>query len=220
MAVFPIHVEGLRYATAQLVARREGKIYLMQIPGIATTLCLENGKTLKNLRPRGTQQPVYANYYLLTPHDAQRLFLADAQPAAPAIACAFNKVRDAGPLRQVKKGKAKVAEAPSEADWQQAAVYHIQLPAAPSDSTLRQSLLSIDYQGDCARLYADGRLVADNFYYGRRFLYGLWRLPQDCRELQLRIMPLQSGVPVYLPREADKTPGEQLKHVEITPQAQ
>ena len=220
MAIFPIHVEGLRYATAQLVARRDGKIYLMQIPGIATTLCLENGKTLKNLQPRGTAQPVYANYYLLTPHDAQRLFLSDAQPAAPAIACAFNKVRDAGPLRQVKKGKAKVAEAPSEADWQQAAVYHIQLPAAPADSTLRQSLLSIDYQGDCARLYADGRLVADNFYYGRRFLYGLWRLPQDCRELQLRILPLQSGVPVYLPREADKTPGEQLKHVEITPQAQ
>ena len=220
MAIFPIHVEGLRYATAQLVARRDGKIYLMQIPGIATTLSLENGKTLRNLQPRGTEQPVYANYYLLTPHDAQRLFLSDAQPAAPAIACAFNKVRDAGPLRQVKKGKAKVAEAPSEADWQQAAVYHIQLPAAPSDSTLRQSLLSIDYQGDCARLYADGRLVADNFYYGRRFLYGLWRLPQDCRELQLRILPLQAGVPVYLPREADKTPGEQLKHVEITPQAQ
>ena len=66
-----------------------------------------------------------------------------------------------------------------------------------------------------ARLYADGRLVADNFYYGRPFLYGLWRLPQGVSKLELRILPLQQDAPVYLPREADKTPGEAVIKMEL-----
>ena len=47
-------------------------------------------------------------------------------------------------------------------------------------------------------------------------LYGLWRLPEECQELELRILPLQKGAPIYLPREADKTPGERLINVELT----
>jgi hypothetical protein len=58
-------------------------------------------------------------------------------------------------------------------------------------------------------------LIADNFYYGRPFLYGLWRLPENCSQLELRILPLQPDAPVYLPREADKTAGEQVYNVEI-----
>lgn len=108
-----------------------------------------------------------------------------------------------------------MAEAPSEADWQQAAVYKITLPKDPALYVRGSAILSISYQGDCAKLYAGGRLVADNFQYGRDFLYGLWRLPEGCRELELRILPLQSGAPVYLPREADKTPGESVKGVKI-----
>ena len=116
-------------------------------------------------------------------------------------------------MRTIKKGKAKVAEAPSEQDWQQAAVYKIQLT---SDLLpLTSALLSITYRGDCARLYADGKLVADNFYYGRSFLYGLWRLPKDCTELELRILPLQPDAPIYLPREADRTAGEAITKIEI-----
>jgi hypothetical protein len=103
-----------------------------------------------------------------------------------------------------------VAEAPSEADWQQAAVYTI-----PLTDVQNRGLLRISYRGDCARLYADGRLVADNFYYGRPFLFGLWRLPAGTRQLELRILPLQPDAPIYLPREADRTPGEQLIHVEL-----
>jgi hypothetical protein len=128
-------------------------------------------------------------------------------------------VKDAGPLRTIKKGKAKVAEAPSEQDWNHAAVYRIALPVAEANFSLftpHSSLLSITYQGDCARLYANGRLIADNFQYGRPFLYGLWRLPKGTTELELRILPMQANAPVYLPREADKTPGERVKTIEIT----
>ena len=71
-------------------------------------------------------------------------------------------------------------------------------------------MLDIDYQGDCARLYANGKLVADNFYYGRHFQYGLWRLPEGVTELELRVLPMQEKMPVYFPEEADTTPGEKV----------
>ena len=209
MAIFPINVDGIRYATAQLVAKREGKIYMMQIAGVATTIALQSGKTLKNIKPLGMSKPVCENIYLLTREQAERLFLETPDnpdnPEKPEI----TKVKEAGQLRTIVKGRAKVAEAPGEEDWQQAAVYTIQLPAE------RNELLSVLYRGDCARLYANGRLVADNFYYGRPFLYGLWRLPDDCQKLELRILPLQPDAPIYLPREADKTAGEAVKKIEI-----
>ncbi len=219
MAIFPVNVEGLRYATAQLVAKREGKTYLMQIPGIATTLALQNGKTLKNVKPRGSQQPVYQNLYLLTREEAEHLFLKDDANEKKADAATgpikLEKIIEAGPLREIRKGRAKVAAAPTEEDWQQAAVYSITLPQDSSLYALQASLLSITYRGDCARLYANGRLVADNFYYGRPFLYGLWRLPKDCCELELRILPLQPNALIYLPREADRAPGEGVVNMKI-----
>ena len=213
MAVFPVNVEGIRFATAQLVARRDGKIYMMQVKGIPTTIALANGKTLKNVKPRGLGKPIYENIYLLTPQEAEKLFISEENSQLSWVNCQFNKVKEAGPLRKIIKGKAKVAEAPSEADWNNAAVYHISLTSHPSPLT---SMLSISYRGDCARLYADGKLVADNFYYGRPFLYGLWRLPKECKELELRILPLQPDAPIYLPREADKTAGEELINVTVS----
>ena len=216
MAVFPINVDGIRYATAQLVAKRDGKIYMMQIAGIPTTIAMQDGKTLKNVKPRGTAKPVYKrsqgeSIYLLTQQEAENLFL-DKQKNSVSQTVAFEKVKEAGPLRQIVKGKAKVAEAPSETDWQQAAVYKIKLPACSGEAGVT---LSITYRGDCARLYADGRLIADNFYYGRPFLYGLWRLSEKVTELELRVLPLQPDAPIYLPREADKTTGEQVMKLEI-----
>ena len=213
MAIFPVNIAGIRYATAQLVARRDGKLYMMQIPGIPTTITMQNGKTLKNVKAKGTAKPVYDNIYLLNREQAERLFLGNVEEQRVGDVVQFTKVKEAGTLRTIKKGKAKVAEAPSEQDWQQAAVYKIQLT---SDLLpLTSALLSITYRGDCARLYADGKLVADNFYYGRSFLYGLWRLPKDCTELELRILPLQPDAPIYLPREADRTAGEAITKIEI-----
>ena len=213
MCIFPVNIDGIRYATAQLVAKRDGKIYMSQVKGIPTTICI-GGKTYRNLKPRGTKQPVCKNIYLLTPEEAERLFLE--QPAHHDIG--FNvsceKVKEAGTLRTVKKGKAKVAEAPSDTDFEQAAVYRISFSEEIKQQGRR--LLTIDYQGDCARLYANGQLVADNFYYGRPFLYGLWRLPDGCTELELRILPMQPDMPVYFPREADTTPGEKVIRVSIT----
>ena len=231
ICILPVNVDGIRYATAQIVAKRDGKIYMMQVKGLPTTIAFENGKTLRNVKPRGAQTPIYNNVYLLTQEEAERLFIENGKMKDGNAAAQDNlqssisnlqytKVKEAGPLRQIIKGKAKVAEAPSEADWSQAAVYKIDFGTTglPTEQYTggEAFLLKIDYQGDCARLYAAGQLVADNFQYGRPFLYGLWRLPEGTTELELRIMPLQSGAPIYLPREADKTPGEAVKKITIT----
>ena len=214
MAIFPVNVDGIKYATAQLVAKRDGKVYLMQVKGIPTTIAMQNGKTLKNVKAKGTDTPIYNNVYLLTQEEAEHLYLSQHGFEDIGLKATCEKVREAGPQRQIVKGKAKVAEAPQEEDWQQAAVYKISVPKEAV--TKYRRLLSIEYQGDCARLYANGRLIADNFQYGRPFLYGLWRLPENVTELELRILPMQEGAPIYLPREADKTLGECVKKIEIT----
>jgi hypothetical protein len=45
--------------------------------------------------------------------------------------------------------------------------------------------------------------------------YPLSRLPAGCTKLELRILPLQANMPMYLPKEADTTPGEKLLNVTI-----
>lgn len=208
IGVLPVHVAGIKYATAQLVANRDGKVYMMQIKGLPVEIAFEDGKTLKNVKPRGEAKPVYKNYYLLTEDEAGRVFLP-AEKAVTTQTVDFKKVKDAGPLRQITIGVSKVAEEPQDADFDNAAVYTISLPAGS------KGLLDIAYRGDCARLYANGKLIDDNFYNGHHFQYGLWRLPEGTTSLELRILPMQKDEPVYLPAEADTTPGEAVTAVTL-----
>ena len=240
VCIFPVNVEGIRYATAQLVAKRDGKIYLEQIKGIPTTLVI-GSKVLKNLKAKGPDVPVFKNYYLLTSEQAERLFLPLTIDHSPLTIdhspftidhlpltidhspltidhsplTIIRKVKEAGRLRTITTGVNKVAEEPTDEDFEQAAVYCIDLPEDSSLFTTHYSLLQIDYRGDVARLYADGKLIDDNFYNGRPFQYALWRLPEGVRQLELRILPLQKDMPVYFPREADTTPGEQVNQITI-----
>ena len=210
MCIFPVNIDGIRYATAQLIAKRDGKIYMEQVKGVPTTIALENGKTLRNLKPLGTEHPVSGNIFLLTSEQAERLFLPKEAPAETPTSVSYQKQREAGAQRTISIGVNKVAEEPTDADFEAAAVYTIDLPKE------RSGLLTISYHGDCARLYADGQLVADNFYNGRPFLMGLWRLPADCAQLELRILPIQKDMPIYFPREADTSLGESVKSISIT----
>ena len=221
--IFPVNVDGIRYATAQLIAHRDGKIFLEQIPGIPTEIALQDGKVLKNVKARGTAKPVYQNIYLIDSETAGTLGLEQpvrglAKGAEQPVS--FTRLREAFALRTITVGAKKVAEEPTDADFEAAATYRIDLP---TDSTARQRLLRIHYRGDVARLYAitqegdakKAHLIDDNFYNGLPFLYGLWRLPEGCHTLELRILPLQKEMPVYFPREADTTPGEAVTSVSI-----
>ncbi len=210
--IFPVNIDGITYATAQLVAKRNGKIYLEKIPGVPAELCVD-GKVMRNVRAKGLDKPVYKNIYLLDSHAAERLFLNDTRGCGVPVAAEVKKLREADAMRVIRFGAQKVAEEPADSDFIHAAVYEISLP---SEEQRAGRLMSVSYTGDCARLYADGVLVADNFYNGRPFLMGLWRLPPMCDKLELRILPLQDDMPVYFPREADvSAKGEMLKKVEF-----
>ena len=217
MCILPVNIDGIRYATAQLVAKRNGKIYMQQIKGIPTTIALQNGKTLHNVKPRGTEKPVCENIYLLSQHEAEHLFLDEEEAAAVTsldLASHLTKLREAGAPRTITMGLNKVAEEPTDEDFREAAVYTITLP----ENLAGRQLLRIRYRGDVARLYCNGHLIADNFYNGRPLLFGLWRLPAGTASLELRILPLQSEMPIYFPREADTTPGEAVLSIELDDQ--
>ncbi len=227
MAIFPVNIMiddvCIDHATAQLVAHRDGKIYLMQIPGIPTEISV-NGKVMKKLKAQETTKAIYKNIYLLTPEQAGKLFLQEANAntniasrstlhASLSNAVSFTKLKEAGTPRTITIGVNKAAEGPTDADFEQAAVYRIELPEEAGQESHR--LLNISYRGDVARLYANGQLIQDNFYNGRPMLYGLWRLPAGTKQLELRILPLQKDMPVYFPREADTTPGETINSIQI-----
>lgn len=215
ICIFPVNIEGIRYATAQLIANREGNIYLEQIPGIPTEIAVGN-KVLKNQKALGPDQPVFENIYLLTSDQASHLFLPDVKPAQiPTTRPTIMKIAEAANSRPITMGVNKVAQAPTDKDFDSAAVYKISnLPEALQRDNL---LLRINYRGDVARLYCNGKLIADNFYNGRPMLYGLWRLPADAMELELRILPLQENMPVYFPEEADTFPGEYVSNISLIP---
>ena len=208
MCIFPVNIDGIRLATAQIIAHRDGNIYLEQIKGIPTIIQVGK-KVLRNVKPLGLKKPVYKNIYLLSSEEAERLFLEPSAPDNDIVMLKAIKTKESGMSRTISIGVNKVAEEPGDADFEHAATYLIDLP------DVRDGLLSISYRGDVARLYANGKLIDDNFYNGRPFLYGLWRLPADCRQLELKILPLQEKMPVYFPKEADTTPGEMVGEVKV-----
>ncbi len=115
----------------------------------------------------------------------------------------------AGPVRSISLGKQGVAEQPAEADFDAAAVWKIRLPELPEPEDW---FLEIDYDGDVARVYADGRLVEDNFWNGRKMLVRVSDLAG--KDAELRILPLRKDAPIYLqPGQRavlDAAPGETL----------
>lgn len=111
-------------------------------------------------------------------------------------------VQGAGPARTVQIGSQGVAEEPSDADFESAAVWRITLPAN-TDSD-RDLMLRIRYAGDVARIYLDGSLIDDNFYNGDPFDLGLKRFGRRIflGELLLKILPLRKDAPIYIERNA------------------
>ncbi len=223
MTLFPVNLplpqsHLLNYATAQPVAHRNGQLWFEQKAGIPAEFCID-GK-VQTVKRTSLSQPFLVlggtEFYLITTAEAGHLFLEKNNSPLSVVHCHFNKLQEADPLRQITIGVQRVAEEPVDADFEQAAVYRITLPTDSSLYALQTALLRIDYRGDVARLYANGRLIGDNFYNGRPFLMGLWRLPADVRELELRILPLQKDMPVYFPREADPTPGESVSSVTVS----
>ena len=116
----------------------------------------------------------------------------------------ITKTKDAAAPREIPMGSQKVAAMPTNEDFENAAVWELDLPGQfPShsgrDSREGVSFLKIDYAGDCARIYADGKLVMDNFWNGKPMLVRMSDLAG--KKVELRILPLSKDAPIYLQKE-------------------
>jgi beta-galactosidase len=116
----------------------------------------------------------------------------------------FEKVRDAGPLREIKPGPIKqpVAMEPTDADFASAAIWRVKLPSKIDPA--RRPLLRFDYVGDVARVLLGDRLLTDDFYNGNPRDLGLWRYAADLpnHELRFSVLPLQKNAPIFLAASA------------------
>ncbi len=123
------------------------------------------------------------------------------QPLAHSFATRF-KAADAP--REIKMGQQKVAAMPMDKDFEAAAVYHLNIDSLQlhSNTTVDNFFLQIDYAADCARIYADGQLVQDNFWNGKPMLVRLSQL--HGKRVELRILPLRKDAPIYLQTEQRK----------------
>ena len=105
----------------------------------------------------------------------------------------IKKVKDAAAPRIVPMGTQKVAAMPTNEDFENAAVWNLNIKGLPTGS---DAFLKIDYAGDCARVYADGKLVMDNFWNGKPMLVRMSDLAG--KNVELRILPLRKDAPIYL----------------------
>lgn len=106
--------------------------------------------------------------------------------------------------RTVTMGRQKVAAMPTEADFDKAQIYKLDIQKLASETGLNineadSCFLAIDYAGDCARVYADEKLVADNFWNGKTMLVRLSDVIG--KNAELRILPLSKNAPIYLQKE-------------------
>jgi hypothetical protein len=83
---------------------------------------------------------------------------------------------------------------------------------------LSELFLEVNYQGDVARLYADHRLLTDDFYNGLPWSIGLRRFlnPETTGKFELHILPLRKDAPIYLelPAPAEFSPQGQLEKLD------
>lgn len=120
----------------------------------------------------------------------------------PSLEVNCRRVRLAGPARVVPVGPGGVAQAPEERDFDGGEVWEVTLPEHVLEGW-QEVYLRVDYRGDCARAYVNGRLVADHFNNGREWEIGLRRFAPEVLEHGMRLvfLPLRQDAPIYLAPE-------------------
>jgi beta-galactosidase len=128
-------------------------------------------------------------------------------PRAPqpvTLRATFKNIQSAGPPREIPLGQIQqpVAAAPLDADFENAAIWRVELPAGIDLST--DPLLRIHYVGDVARVLLDGKLITDDFYNGNVLDIGLRRHAPDILkgDLRIAILPLRKDAAIYMAESA------------------
>ncbi|ASO21682.1 Beta-galactosidase precursor [Actinoalloteichus hoggarensis] len=91
------------------------------------------------------------------------------------------------------------ASAPTDADFENAATFHVTVDERAFDGDA-EVLLRLTYTGDVARAYVGGRLVADHFWFGPDWDVGLRRIADDVLRhgIEIRVLPRPADARVYV----------------------
>ena len=230
----------LLYATAQPICCTGDTFYFAETPGVKTEFIFDpltlagpvsqqavfkvepSRKPVIQLATR-TGEKIYIvllsekdSLAIEKTEDGKSVFFESAQIIVP-VKVKTELLQQAGPAREIplSTGKAQIAIAPNDADFTNAAVWIIKLPAQADLSA--NPLLRIRYVGDVARLVLNGRLIADNFYAGREFDLGLKRYGLEIAtgDLRLEILPLRKDAPIFLEAKARPDFGNSASLVEL-----
>jgi hypothetical protein len=148
-------------------------------------------------------------------------------PPSVTFKVAREEIQPAGPPRAIPLGKIgqPVAAEPEDADFKQAAIWRVKLPANLDFNS--DPLLRLHYVGDVARVTLNGKLLTDDFYNGNAFEVGLRRYAPEILtgELRVEILPLRKDAPIMLAKEArpdfgDKQSVVLLNNIEMIPHYQ
>ncbi len=207
------HGVTIDYATAQPLWKAGRTLYFVAVEGIEPEFSV-NGKTVQVpidevFKLRGLEICVFSPRKALSAYrlsngtfvfssgaliyeDGERVMSERWTYGEDVSALRVDNPSEVRPAK-TRIGAAGVAEQPRDEDFRTAAVWRLELPKTkfPEDC-----FLEISYCGDVARLYADGRLVQDNFWNGRTMLVRFSDLVG--KELELKILPLSKSAPVYL----------------------
>jgi hypothetical protein len=223
----PLGGAKLNYATAQPICKiDEGNVrtfYFAETPGVKAEFVFDGSDLVGRASPRAVFENVKPSrdaaiklktksgkeirIVLLNEADSLALrkddaghFVFENEPNPSTVAVKTELLQPAGPLREIpfSTGKSPIAIAPTDADFTNAAVWKITLPAYLDLKS--NPLLQLHYIGDVARLTLNGKLIDDNFYAGRTFDLGLNRYAPEILtgDLRLEILPLRKDAPIYI----------------------
>lgn len=208
---FPFNLQfgdvNIDYAIAQPICSQGDTIYFAGIEGIRPEISV--GGKVHRVKAGRSFSTGKATFIVLDEKQARNMYkidgkvvFADGIPVDGGIerwtsGAKVDAVQtaEAGKPREAVIGAAGAATEPWESDFDKAAAWSIPLPEALGDA----DFLKIDYRGDVARVYADGRLVEDNFWNGRPMLVRCSDLAG--KKVELKILPLLASYPIYLQKE-------------------
>jgi beta-galactosidase len=244
--ILPFNLELARgvklvWATAQPICRQQDAdgftYYFAEIPGIEPWFKVETGvsesEALGPIRPRrstfatltASDRHTKVRLVLLSESDSLKLEKDDkgqvifrSQQSEAVVPLAIEQIRKSEPPRAIPLGRASkpVAAAPTDADFQKAAVWKIRLPDKLDFKS--RPLLRLHYTGDVARVNIGDRFIIDDFYNGDMLEVGLARYADKLAngEITVQILPLRKDAPIgFSPPEARPDFGDRDSVVEL-----
>jgi hypothetical protein len=201
-----------KQATGAYVAESAGQRRLILSPD-AVPLVDESGLRVQSKHP-------HASLWIYPPVPGARIdgiFSNHELSVAPkSIQVQLKLIQPAGPAREIGKGVKNKPLPPEDADFAQAGVWQVTLPADAMEG-VHDVRLNVDYTGDVARAFVGDQFVDDHFYYGQPWQIGLSRFAPDVLQkgLTLKILPISKDLPVYIDEDHRPVFGDQSQLLDL-----